>query len=1112
MFAPDYDRNLLLGILALQLDFVTPTALIAAMHDWAADKRRSIGEILRSRGDLTLDGAQLLDALVREHVQAHGGDSQSSLAAAARSCPAYDALAAVEDPDVQASLARAAPSTIDPNQTVDRPAERSLGQPVLGVVDVRYRVLRLHARGGLGQVFVAEDTELHREVALKEILPQHVADPASRARFVLEAEVTGGLEHPGIVPVYGLGAYADGRPYYAMRLVRGESLTDAIRRYHTGASAGQRSLAFRQLLGRFVAVCQAVAYAHSRGVLHRDLKPGNVMLGAYGETHVVDWGLAKATAQPGDGRGQACEAALRPSSGSGSGVTLAGQAVGTPAYMSPEQATGRLDQLGPASDVYSLGATLYCLLTGKQPFDAESGDVLVRVQRGDFPPPRQVASGVAPPLEAVCIKAMALHPASRYPTALALAADVEHWLADEPVTARLDPLPTRLARWGRRHKPLVTGAAALLVTAVAALSVGLFLLEAKQRETDTARKAAIADHTLAEANFQTALEAVDQFLTRVGEVRLADVPQMEPLRRKLLEDALHFQQQLLQTRGDDAVLRAAAAYGAKLVGDANLMLGQYDEAERHYLQALEGLDVEELTAADGRFRLALTLRGMGMTLYRAGRLPESRAALTRAVGLLRKDLDTRPDGPAAAKGRRALAETLNTLAVTVNELHLHREAYDAYVEVRRLLEAPADAGSDGEFVQYMLAAVHHNLGDMLVRSANPGLPADVTPEACYRRSIEILDKLLGANPKSPRVRRDLANSLMQLTYLLARLGRPAEAEAMARRAVEMFAGLAADFPATTDYEIQLAAAHHATGYLRTQLGRQANAEAGYRASIDILDRLIARSPGVPKYQADQANSLMYLAALMGQHGRLADAEAALVRARDVLSRVHAEAPNVPDFRFRLAAAYHNLGNNLCEQRRWSDAEPMYRLALDHLDRLVAAYPSQRFYSRDRANTLGALGGTLRKLGRDADAEPSLERAVKAWRGLVAAAPDDADYRLGYALALANCGDHAAAAREADDLAGRAAGNVVKLYNMACLYARCAVAAEKDSTLDEPSRKERARDLADRAVQTLRNAMAGGFANLGTMRTDSDLDPIRERDDFKALLAELESKNRPPAKP
>jgi serine/threonine-protein kinase len=632
MTAPNADRNLLLGILALQLDFVTPGALIAAMHAWAADKARPLGDILRSRGDLTADRAQLLDALVREHVQAHGGNAQASLAAAARPGLASDALAAVGDADVQASLARIAPATIDPDRTVDQPAGSSLGQPTRGAADARYCVLRPHARGGLGEVFVAEDTELHREVALKEILPRHVSDPASRARFVLEAEVTGGLEHPGIVPVYGLGTYADGRPYYAMRLVRGESLTDAIRRYHAGAAAGQWSLAFRQLLGRFVAVCQAVAYAHSRGVLHRDLKPGNVMLGPYGETHVVDWGLAKTIGRPSDGSdrgGPAGEAALRPSSGSGSGMTLAGQAVGTPAYMSPEQASGRLDQLGPASDVYSLGATLYCLLTGKPPFDGAADEVLARVQRGDFPPPRQVAPGVPPPLDAVCLKAMALNPADRYPTALALAADVEHWLADEPVTARSDPLSTRLARWGRRHKPLVTGAAALLVTAVAALSVGLFLLDAKQRETDSARQSAVRDHALAEANFQTALEAVDQFLTRVGEVRLADVPQMEPLRRKLLEDALHFQQGLLQTRGDDPALRAAAAYGAKLVGDAYLMLGQFDEAERHYRQAVEGLDGEGPATADRRLRLALTLHGLGHALVRRGRLPESRAALAR---------------------------------------------------------------------------------------------------------------------------------------------------------------------------------------------------------------------------------------------------------------------------------------------------------------------------------------------------------------------------------------------------------------------------------------------------------------------------------------------------
>ena len=253
----------------------------------------------------------------------------------------------VADADVAASLASVASAV-----TADgRPAAAD---------GMRYEVLRPHARGGLGLLSVARDCELGREVALKEMHADSADDAASRDRFVREAEVTGGLEHPGIVPVYGLGSYADGRPYYAMRFVRGETLQHAIKKLH----AGEPGYTLRGLLTRFVAVCNAVAYAHSRGVIHRDLKPANVMLGPYGETLVVDWGLAKVIGRSPESK-ELLEGTLQISGGDGS-QTRAGSLLGTPHYMSPAQARGEVDRLGPATDVYSLGVTLYVVLTGRR--------------------------------------------------------------------------------------------------------------------------------------------------------------------------------------------------------------------------------------------------------------------------------------------------------------------------------------------------------------------------------------------------------------------------------------------------------------------------------------------------------------------------------------------------------------------------------------------------------------------------------------------------------------------------------------------------------------------------------------------------------------------------
>jgi hypothetical protein len=241
-----------------------------------------------TRGDLDGDDRVAVEALVALHLKKHGGDPEHSLAALNAGRSTRENLARVGDADIEASLARLGPTSTRAGEDSDRTASYAVGTATSD--GQRFRVLRPHARGGLGAVVVALDVELHRQVALKQILDRHADDPTSRQRFLLEAEITGGLEHPGIVPVYGLGAYSDGRPYYVMLFICGDSLKEPIEHFHADeglkADPGKRSLELHKLLRRLLDVCNAIEYAHSRGVLHRDIKPGNGIVGRHGETHV----------------------------------------------------------------------------------------------------------------------------------------------------------------------------------------------------------------------------------------------------------------------------------------------------------------------------------------------------------------------------------------------------------------------------------------------------------------------------------------------------------------------------------------------------------------------------------------------------------------------------------------------------------------------------------------------------------------------------------------------------------------------------------------------------------------------------------------------------------
>src|SRR5207302_9569509 len=352
----DTDRNLLFGVLALQSAFIDNNQFADVCAAWTTRKQTPLAELLRERGWISEEERQQIDCSVERQLKRHGGDVRKSLGAVA-DAGVRDLIRAAGDPELRKSLSSLPPAAgyvlvhaVD--QTFDAPVREQS----------RYSLTRLHAEGGLGRVYVARDNDLGREVALKEIKPDQAQNPEAWRRFLKEAQVTGQLEHPNIVPVYELAHRPeDNQPFYCMRFVRGQTLRDAIAAYHKRVKEAQAEpLEVRRLLGAFVNVCQAIGYAHARGVIHRDLKPENVILGAFGEVIVLDWGLARLIDQPnGD---ETIPVTLSPDSQNE--ATQAGRQLGTPAYMAPEQAEGRLDLIDARTDIYGLGTILFEILAG----------------------------------------------------------------------------------------------------------------------------------------------------------------------------------------------------------------------------------------------------------------------------------------------------------------------------------------------------------------------------------------------------------------------------------------------------------------------------------------------------------------------------------------------------------------------------------------------------------------------------------------------------------------------------------------------------------------------------------------------------------------------------
>jgi serine/threonine-protein kinase len=1075
------DRNLLFGIVALQMDFISREQLVAAMAAWVVDKHKSLGEVLCEQAALSPEDHEAIESLVRRHLLRHDNAAERSLAALSSiGRRLRDDLSHIANSGIQASLPVVGSARGDTESTLSY-----VGSPT--TPGGRFRILRPHAQGGLGVVSVALDEELHREVALKEMQERYASDEQPRLRFLLEAEITGGLEHPGIVPVYGLGHHPDGRPFYAMRFVRGESLKEAVARFHgdpghvsarspsntrgTNAtplaesgepgrvSAGSPStsrpspssrsnargadatpLPLRRLLSRFLDVCNAIAYAHSRGVLHRDIKPGNILLGPYGETLVVDWGLAKIVGRDEPGTGDAsAEPMLRPPSASGTGETVPGTAMGTPAYMSPEQAEGKLDLLGPSSDVYSLGATLYVVLTGRAPFDGiNAAEVLPKVQRGEFTRPRVVNVSIPKPLEAICVKAMALKPADRYATPHALAEDIEHWLADEPVSAYREPWPDRVQRWARKHRTLVTSGAAVLLLGLLCSAGFATVVTAKNRELGKQTERA-------HVREQMAIDAVKRFRdVVVEEPVLKNNPALQELRKRLLNEPLAFFKSLRalfqgdrDTRPEALSQLAVAAFElAKLayeIGDRQDALGSF----RDSMAIRERLARENPNVTQFLSDLAKSQGNIGVIERETGRPEQALESYRKTLAILER----------LARENLSVTEFQSDLAIGHNNIGKLQwetghsdQALESFAKGLAIRERLARENPSVTQFQSDLAKCHHNVGLLQSETGH----SDQALES-YRKTLAILERLVLENPSVTEFQRDLAASHGNIGNLQWHSGYSDQALESFAKALANCERLARENPSVTQFQSHLASSHSNIGVLQESTGQTDQASESYSKALAIRERLVLENPSVTEFQNALAASHNNIGTLQWETGQSDRALQSLAKALAIFERLARNYPKSPDYASNLGTSLNAMAKIDLGAKRFQQARDRLQRAISWQNKALAANPRHPTYRQFLRNHLTNLIEAANGLGNDNEARA-------AQRELDELAPNDpATAAVDQRLAAVVRGEAPKDNPERLQLAYRAYEK--KLY--AASMRLCGQALEADAKLaDDPSKSHR----------------------------------------------------------
>ncbi|MDQ3338363.1 MAG: protein kinase [Myxococcota bacterium] len=822
----------------------------------------------------------------------------------------------------------------------------------------RYAIASVLGSGGMGRILSAFDRQLNRTVALKEL---HEARPDLEARFRREALLTARLEHPNIVSLHEAGTWPSGEPFYTMRLVSGRPLNQVL--------AEAKTFAERiALLPHVIAVADALAYAHQEGIIHRDLKPHNVMVGEFGETVVIDWGLAK------DLKASSDEDSLPGAEPASDMDTRAGEVIGTPAYMPPEQAAGEV--VDARADVYAIGAILYHLLAGHAPYSGKTGRAVVEAVRCGPPAPLDRRGGIPHDLIAIIERAMGREPEMRYATARELREDLRRFHSGQLVGAHRYTVGQLVRRWiGKHRTAVVVGAAALVaLAAIAVISIRQIVRE--QRHAEAQRLLAVEHRAQAEDLTRFMLFDLKEKLEPIGKLELLDAVAKKA--------TAYYDRQPASVTDDERRQRATVRHN---LGDVVKSQGDLPGALAHYRAALAiRADLVARVPSDGeaKSKLAWVQRAIGDVLRTqgdaAGALAEYRSAMAIGEQLVAQD-------PTNAFWQREVSTSHDKIG---RVLLAQGDAPGSLAAHRRALQIRQDQATkspDNLLMQRNLAVGHSNVGDVLFATE------DLAPALVeYRTALAIRERILAKDPTNAAVQRDLSVSHDNIGDVLKAKGDNPGALAAYRLSLVVVGKVASQDPTNATWQRDLVVAHDKVGMeLRAQLDLK-GALAEYRAALAIATQLAAKDPTNLDWQRDVVIVREHVGdvrlAMQDAAGALAEFRA-VVPIKEMLA---AKDPTNTTLQRDLSVSHAMIGDALRAQGKAGEALAEYRIDLAMTEKLAAQEPTDAGWRHDLSVSHSNIAKAFEALGKPSEARDEYRAALAIAEELAARDPNNAQWK------------------------------------------------------------------------------------------------------------------------